>query len=60
MRAIGYFRERNDKKPLAEQSRAFLEFCRRNGYEAAAVFLDSSRMPDDVHGFRQMVEFLRN
>jgi DNA invertase Pin-like site-specific DNA recombinase len=60
VRAIGYFRERNDKKPLAEQSRAFLEFCRRNGYEAAAVFLDSSRMFDDVHGFRQMVEFLRS
>src|SRR3990170_1701041 len=60
MRAIGYFRERKDKKPLAEQSKAFLEFCRRNGYEAAAVFLESTQMPDEVVGFQQLVGFLRN
>ncbi len=60
MRAVGYFRERPDEGPLAEQSGVFLEFCRNNGYEAAAVFLDASQTPDDVPGFRQMVEFLRN
>ncbi|MEE8347511.1 MAG: recombinase family protein [Dehalococcoidia bacterium] len=46
--------------PLAEQSKAFLEFCHRNGYDAAAVFLDSSQTADDIVGFRQMVGFLRN
>lgn len=60
MRAVGYFRERKGDKPLAEQNKAFLEFCCDNGYEAAAVFLDTSPTPDDVPGFRQMVEFLRS
>jgi len=60
VRAVGYFRERKGDKPLAEQNKAFLEFCQSNGYEAAAVFLDASRTPDDVPGFRQMVEFLRS
>lgn len=60
MHAVGYFRERKGEKPLAEQNKAFLEFCRSNGYEAAAVFLDASPTLDDVPGFRQMVEFLRS
>jgi len=60
MRAVGYFRETASDRPLAEQSRCFLEFCRNNGYEAAAVFLDASPTSDDTPGFRQMVEFLRN
>ena len=59
MRAVGYFREKTGETPLAEQSRSFLEFCRSNGYEAAAVFLDASQTAGDVPGFRQMVEFLR-
>ncbi len=60
MRAVGYFRERPGEGPLAEQSGVFLEFCRSNGYEAAAVFLDAAQTPDSIPGFRQMVEFLRN
>jgi DNA invertase Pin-like site-specific DNA recombinase len=60
VRAVGYFRERKGDKSLAEQNKAFLEFCQSNGYEAAAVFLDASPTPDDVPGFRQMVEFLRS
>ena len=60
MRAVGYFRERKGDKSLAEQNKAFLEFCQSNGYEAAAVFLDASPTPDDIPGFRQMVEFLRS
>lgn len=57
MRAIGYFRE-TGRASLAEQSEAFLEFCRSNGYEAAATFLDAS---DDSNGagFRQLIEFAR-
>ncbi len=58
MRAIGYFRERQGDS-LAEQSRLFLEFCRGNGYEAAAAFLDANRDGGDLPGFRQMVEFVR-
>ena len=60
MRAVGYFRETGSDRPLAEQSKSFLEFCRNNGYEAAAVFLDAAPTADDTPGFRQMVEFLRN
>ncbi|MEX0800126.1 MAG: recombinase family protein [Dehalococcoidia bacterium] len=62
MRAVGYFRAREDDKPLAEQSKTFLEFCRINGYEAAAVFLDAqtASAADGMPGFRQMVEFLRS
>jgi site-specific DNA recombinase len=60
VRAVGYFRERKGEKSLAEQNKAFLEFCRSNGYEAAAVFLDTSPTADDGGGFRQMLEFLRN
>src|SRR3989304_1241319 len=60
MRAVGCVRERKGDKPLAEQNKAFLEYCQSNGYEAAAVFLDASPTPDEVPGFRQLVEFLRN
>ena len=60
MRAVGYFREKSGEAPLAEQSKTFLEFCRSNGYEAAAVFLDAPQTAGDAPGFRQMVEFLRN
>jgi DNA invertase Pin-like site-specific DNA recombinase len=60
MRAVGYFREASDEKPLPEQSRTFLDFCSSNGYEAVAAFLDGSQTSDGVPGFRQMLEFLRN
>ena len=57
MRAIGYFREAKSQT-LAEQSEAFLEFCKRNGFEAAATFLDT-KADQEQHGFRQMVDFIR-
>lgn len=57
MRAIGYFRE-TESLSLAEQSETFLEFCRGNGYEAAATFLDGRR-ESDLAGFRQLVDFVR-
>jgi len=60
VRAVGYFRETACAPPLAEQSKSFLDFCRSNGYEAAAVFLDAAPTGDDAPGFRQMLEFLRN
>ena len=58
MRAVGYFRETGGSQPLAEQSRAFLDFCRQNGYEAAATFLDAAA-GDDCAGYRQLIEFLK-
>jgi site-specific DNA recombinase len=58
VRAVGYFREISGSQPLAEQSRAFLDFCRQNGYEAAATFLDAAAS-DDCAGYRQLIEFLK-
>lgn len=59
MRAVGYFREAGGGGSLAEQSRAFLEFCRHNGYEAAAAFLDVAEAEEELPGFRQLLDFLR-
>lgn len=57
MRAIGYFRE-TPQRSLAQQSESFLEFCRANGYAAAATFLDSE--PEgEGGGFRQLLDFIR-
>ncbi len=61
MRAIGYFGERDSEGgSLAEQSRSFLEFCRANGYEAAAAFLDASPQEEERPGYRQLLEFLKH
>jgi len=57
MRAVGYFRE-TASRTLAEQSESFLDFCRSNGFEAAATFLDPSSR-SEAPGFRQMLEFVR-
>lgn len=57
MRAIGYFRETKDRS-LAGQSEAFLAFCEKNGFEAAATFLDTKSDPD-LLGFRQLMDFVR-
>src|SRR5213593_4181616 len=57
MRAIGYFRE-TKQQSLAEQGEQFLDFCRQNGYEAAATFLDTST-DADLSGFNQMLEFVK-
>ncbi len=57
MRAIGYFRETPELN-LADQSESFLEFCARNGYEAAATFLDV-KSGSERTGFRQLVDFIR-
>jgi len=57
MRALGYFRE-TKRQSLQDQNDSFLSFCRRNGYDAVATFLDV-RGETDQPGFRQMVEFIR-
>jgi hypothetical protein len=61
MRAIGYFRETRGQS-LADQSEAFLAFCKSNGYEAAAAFLDGrpdTRAEVESAGFRQLLDFTR-
>jgi len=61
MRAIGYFRETGSKS-LADQSEEFLAFCKENGYEAAAAFLDGksdARSSVESAGFRQLIDFAR-
>lgn len=61
VKAIGYFREDSAQAAaqpaLAEQNRGFLEFCRREGCDVGATFLDSD--PHQNPGFRQMLEYLR-
>ncbi len=57
MRAIGYFRETKGRS-LIDQNEAFIAFCKENGFEAAATFLDGSGN-GDLSGFRQMIEFAR-
>jgi site-specific DNA recombinase len=60
MRAIGYFRESGQRgESLAQQNKAFLEFCEREGYEVAGSFVDAASSNGHAPGFRQLVEFLR-
>ena len=62
MRAIGYFRETRGQT-LADQSEGFLAFCKDNGYEAAAAFLDGKSDGkgdgEAAAGFRQLLDFTR-
>ena len=57
MRAIGYFREIS--RWMEQQSEAFLDFCKRNSFEAGATFIDT-KAESDQPGFRQMVDFVRH
>src|SRR5574341_514235 len=61
MRAIGYFRETGNQS-LADRSEDFLAFCKNNGYEAAAAFLDGksdAKSNVEAAGFRQLLDFTR-
>jgi len=57
VRAVGYFRE-TKLHTLYEQSESFLEFCKSNGFEAAATFFDRGSTAEPL-GFRQMLDFVR-
>ncbi len=60
MRAIGYFRESYQRgQTLAQQNKAFLEFCDRAGYEVAGTFVDSAASNGRAPGFRQLLSYLR-
>ncbi|MHB8576737.1 MAG: recombinase family protein [Dehalococcoidia bacterium] len=72
LKALGYFREdgrerrgvKRDDDPdaapnsLAEQNRAFLDFCRTEGYAVAATFLDTAS-DEEQSGFRQLLDYLK-
>jgi len=60
MRAIGYFRDAPGRDPsLAQQNKAFLEFCEREGYEVAGTFVDGAASNGHTPGFRQLLAYLR-
>jgi site-specific DNA recombinase len=69
VKAVGYFREepqasaRNGYRPaaaesLADQSRAFLEYCRNENLEVAATFPDAADSPEQPN-FQQMADYLK-
>jgi site-specific DNA recombinase len=60
MRAIGYFRESPaHDRSIAQQNKAFFEFCAREGYEPDMTFADESVSNGRAPGFRQLLSFLR-
>jgi DNA invertase Pin-like site-specific DNA recombinase len=60
MKAIGYFRESPDGgETLAQQNKAFLEYCARKGLEAGGTFADTPAENGHGQAFRQLLAFLR-
>jgi site-specific DNA recombinase len=59
MKAIGYFRESERGLTLAQQNKAFLEYCEREGLESAGTFADSPASNGHGQGFRQLLGLLR-
>jgi site-specific DNA recombinase len=59
MKAIGYFRESERGQTLAQQNKAFLEYCEREGLESAGTFADSAASNGHGDGFRQLLSLLR-
>ena len=63
MHAVGYFvegaRRNGAKRSIGDQNRAYLDFCRQQGYEVAATFVDTDKPDGDESGFRQMLAFLQ-
>jgi len=62
VKAIGYFREPPagaKGESLAEQNKAFLEFCDHHGYEVAITFVETADGNGQRGGFRQLVAYLR-
>jgi site-specific DNA recombinase len=60
MLAIGYFREAASRDgSIAQQNKAFLDYCRKHGYEVAGTFADGSASNGHAPGFRQMLAYVR-
>jgi DNA invertase Pin-like site-specific DNA recombinase len=61
MRAIGYFRESPEGgETLAQQNKAFLEYCAHHGLEAAGTFADTAAANGHGQGFRELIAHLRH
>jgi site-specific DNA recombinase len=61
MKAIGYFRESGQSGgSLAEQNKAFLEYCGQQGLEVAGTFADGPSSNGHAPGFREMVTHVRS
>jgi len=70
-KALGYFLEAalprakasGEEAPpdsVAEQNRAFLEFCRREGYQVASTFIDNAADGAERPQFQQLLEYLKH
>lgn len=60
MAAVGYFRERAGGGPtLAEQHRAFMEYCQKNRLAVKGTFADDPAGNGRSPGFRELVGYLR-
>src|SRR5947208_2461844 len=61
MRAIGYFRESSGRDlSVADQNKAFLDYCTKAGYEVASTFVDAASSNGHAPGFRQLLTYLRS
>ncbi len=61
MKAVGYFREpARDRSSLAEQHKAFLDFCARENLNVDGTFADENGDHSHAPGFRQLLTFLRD
>ena len=59
MIAAGYFRQAAKRgASLAQQQRAFLDYCERQGYEVAATFTEDAAGEGQT-AFAGLVDFLR-
>ncbi|MHB8376001.1 MAG: recombinase family protein [Dehalococcoidia bacterium] len=60
MRAFGYFSDATPGgRTLAQQNKAFLDYCRREGLDAAETFVEAAAANGRAPGFRQLVASLR-
>ena len=59
MRAVGYFRESPEGGTVAQQNKAFLDYCQRSGLEVDVTFVDNGAANGAARGFRELVAYLR-
>ena len=60
MRAVGYFRgSSHGAGTLAQQNKAFLEFCAKEGYEPSGTFADNASGNGHAPGFRELIAHVR-
>jgi len=61
MKAIGYFRDATDGgDSLAQQNKAFLDYCAREGLEPGGTFVDGVAENGHGQGFRELLAYLKH